>query len=174
MKIFENLFETLFRRKEFSKLSAENLDLKRRVREFEIDVEEKKKLITSMKKEYLHLENSLADKINIAKDEEIYEFLKEISTTFSQVVTMKKLGEDGKEIRAKDLFRLIGQVEKSFLKRGLLQIGEIGGKVCYNSSFHEPLGNFSPKEGREVFVRFCGYRFKEKLLKKALVGNEEA
>jgi molecular chaperone GrpE (heat shock protein) len=172
MSFLSNFLEKIFHRKEFEKLKGEVLDLRRKVRELEIVMDEKENLISSLKKEYEHLNIMSMDNTGNAKEEEIIEIFTDLSTNLAQLNTMRKLDEKGKEIKIRDLFRIIKQIEKIFEKRGVTQIGEAGEQVPYDSTLHQPAGNMSPSESDEVVIRFCGYKIKNKLIKRALVGKE--
>ncbi|MEQ8167632.1 MAG: nucleotide exchange factor GrpE [Candidatus Eremiobacterota bacterium] len=172
MSFLSNFFENIFHRKEFEQLKGEVLDLRRKVMELEIASEEKENLIESLKKEYEAFQSIYKDNTVNAKEEELIEIFTEISPHLTQLNTMKKLDEKGKDIKIKDLFRLIKQIEKIFEKRGVIQIGEAGEKVTYNSSVHQPAGNMSLYEAEDVIIRFCGYKIQDKLIKRALVGKD--
>ena len=172
MSFLSDLLEKIFHRKEFEKLKGEVLDLRRKVRELEIVMEEKENLIASLKKEYEYLNTMSRDNTGNAKEEEIVEIFTDVSTHLAQLNTMRKLDETGKEIKIRDLFRLIKQIEKIFEKRGVIQIGEAGEKVPYDSTIHQPAGNISPSESDDVVIRFCGYKIYDRLIKRALVGKE--
>ncbi len=172
MSFLSNFLENIFHRKEFEKLKVEVLDLRRKVMELEIESEEKENLIESLKKEYEALHSRCRDNTVNVKEEEIIEIFTEISPHLTQLNTMKKLDEKGKDIKIKDLFRLIKQIEKIFEKRGVIQIGEAGEKVPYDSSVHQSAGNMSISEAEEVIIRFCGYKIQDKLVKRALVGKD--
>ncbi len=172
MSFLSNFLENIFHRKEFEQLKGEVLDLRRKVMELEIASEEKENLIESLKKEYEAFQSRYKDNTVNVKEEDLIEIFTEISPHLTQLNTMKKLDEKGKDIKIKDLFRLIKQIEKIFEKRGVIKIGEAGEKVTYNSSLHQPAGNMSLSEAEEVIIRFCGYKIQDKLIKRALVGKD--
>ena len=165
--------EKIFHNEELNELRSDSLDSRRRIKELELDIEEKNKLLHSTKKEYELLNNSVKEDVSLVKDSEIQELFKELSLHLSQLNTMKRLDDEGKDVRPKDIFRLLRQVEKVFEKRGIIRIGEPGEKVMYDSSSHQVIGDFSPKDKEEVIIRFCGYKMKDILIKRALVGPGE-
>jgi len=172
MSFLSDFFENIFHRKEFETLKGEVLDLRRKVMELEITSEEKENLIESLKKEYEAFHSRCKDNTVNAKEEEIIDIFTEISAPLTQLNTMRKLDEKGKDIKIKDLFRLIKQIEKVFEKRGVIKIGEAGEKVPYDSTLHQSAGNMSPSETEEVVIRFCGYKLQDRLIKRALVGKD--
>ena len=172
MSFLSYFFEKIFHRKEFEKLKGEVLELRRKVRELEIASDEKDTLIESLKEEYKCLNNMSKNNSGNAKEEEFADIFTEVSAHLTQLNTMKKLDEKGKDIKIKDLFRLIKQIEKVFEKRGAIQIGEAGEKVLYDSTLHQSAGNTPLSESDEVIIRFCGYKIQDKLIKRALVGKD--
>ena len=172
MSFLSDFFEKMFHRREFEQLKGEVLDLRRKISEQEIASEEKDNLIESLKKEYESLNSICRVNTVNAKEEEIIEIFTEIASHMTQLNTMRKLDENGKEIKIKDLFRLIKQIDKIFEKRGVIQIGEAGETVSYDSTLHQPAGNMSLSEAEEVVIRFCGYKIHDKLIKRALVGKD--
>ncbi|HPZ08109.1 MAG TPA: nucleotide exchange factor GrpE [Candidatus Eremiobacteraeota bacterium] len=173
MKFFVDLLDKIFHRTEFLELKSEVLDLRRKLRELEIKLEEKESLVEKLKKEYEQLKNTSKEEATIAKKEEITDIVTELAIHMAQLNTMKKLQEDGKEVRIKDILRLFKQIEKIFERKGLIQIGEAGKKVSYDSTLHQPSDNISLCEKQEVIVRFCGYMVNDKLIKRAIVSIEE-
>ena len=173
MKFINNLFEKIFHRQELLNLQSENVDFKRRVRELELKVDEKEKLLDDLRKEYKHLKSSAETGVEKRKKEDFEEIFVRLSKPFSQINTMRKMDREGKDIRAKDVLRLISQIEKVFFEKGIIQIGNPGEELPFNSELHQPAGSFSPGEAEEVIVRFCGYKTEERLIKRALVGPKE-
>lgn len=173
MNFINSLLEKIFHIRELKDLQSLTLELKKRVKELEMEIEERDKLLDVTRKEYDTLKGSLKGDIRQAKAEEILDIFTEIASPLSQLNTMKKMEQDGKDIKVKDILRLVNHMEKIFFKKGLSQTGAAGEKVLYNSTVHQPAGNFSPKEKEEVLVRFCGYKVNDKLIKRALVSSGE-
>jgi len=99
MSFLSDFFENIFHRKEFETLKGEVLDLRRKVMELEITSEEKENLIESLKKEYEAFHSRCKDNTVNAKEEEIIDIFTEISAPLTQLNTMRKLDEKGKDIR---------------------------------------------------------------------------
>jgi len=173
MNFIGNLLEKIFHTRELGELQSLTVELKRKVKELEMELEERDKLLDVTRKEYDTLKSSLKEEIKQAKSEEILDVFTEISSPLSQLNTMKRMEQEGKDIKIKDVLRLVNHMEKIFSKKGLSQTCSAGEKVIYDSTVHQLSGNFSPKEKEEVLVRFCGYKINDKLIKRALVSSGE-
>lgn len=173
MNFITDFFEKIFHKSELSELRSENIALKRKLKELEIECEEKKNFIEVSRKEYEELNKQFHENLKSERNDEFTDIFTELSQFLSQLDTMKKMEEEGKTVRLKDVFRLLGQIEKVFEKKEIIKIGIPGEKVTYDSASHNPVGKFSPEDNKEVIIRFCGYRLKDRVIKKALVSDGE-
>ena len=93
-----------------------------------------------------------------------------IAPALSQLRMQAALMESGRDISATSVMALARQLAEAVELAGLEPIAEFGREVSFDPQICEPLAadlSFSP--GEAVVVRFIGYRYKGRILRKALV-----
>jgi molecular chaperone GrpE (heat shock protein) len=85
---------------------------------------------------------------------------------------MRELEVQGRELRAHDLLTLLGKLDKPLREIGLQPIDAAGATVAFDSSLHQRMSGADVRPGTPVKVRFVGYRFRDKILTKAMVSAE--
>ncbi len=88
----------------------------------------------------------------------------------SQLRTQQALLEGGKEIAGRDVMALAKNFAQTLESAGLQAIGQTGGQMAFDSETAKPLSAKSQIEpGEMVTVKFIGYRFNNKVVRKAMV-----
>lgn len=147
--------------------------LKSRIRALELDIEERDARIRNMQQEFDQLRRQAeADKTN-AGVAELESLAKRLAPVLSQAPTMRAMHAEGKEIRAADLLKLFEKVERILQEAGITPIGTVGESARFDTRLHQRMSGGDVSDGANVRVRFVGYRFKETILTKAMVGREE-
>jgi rRNA-processing protein FCF1 len=106
-----------------------------------------------------------------AIDDERINLFNSISSFFVQIPTLKDMVEKNPDISAKDIIGFFSPLQQGVEGLGFVPIGRIGEGVIYNSEEHQPAGTEGFKEGESVKIKYIGYRYKGKVLKKAMVGR---
>jgi len=147
--------------------------LKSRIRALELDIEERDARIRNMQQEFDQLRRQAeADRTN-AGAAELEALARRLAPVLSQAPTMRAMHAEGKEVRAADLLKLFEKVERILQEAGLEPIGAVGERTRFDTRLHQRMSGGDVSDGNNVRVRFVGYRFKETILTKAMVGREE-
>jgi len=148
--------------------------LRGRVASLEQDLRERDELIVRLKREYeasrrenkSGQEQAAADALEVLAGRH--------APLLSQLDTMRYMHEQGKELRAGDLLKLLSKLQQAWRELGLEAVGQAGEKVDYDASVHQRLSGGDVSPGGKVRVSFVGYRFGSKMLTKAMVNAEGA
>jgi molecular chaperone GrpE len=138
-----------------------------------MDLEERDRTISALKKEYELLRNRAETEQGDAGREALAGLLGRIAPLLSQLATLRSLSDGGTPVKAEDLLKLMGKVETLMHEAGLEPIGRVGEDVPFDGRLHQRMSGGWLKEEDMVRVRFVGYRFKGTVIKKAMVSKRE-
>lgn len=93
-----------------------------------------------------------------------------IAPALSQLRMQAALMASGRDISAASVMALARQLTEAIEMAGLEPIAEFGKEVSFDPQIYEPLAaDRAFDAGESVVVRFVGYRYKGRVLRKALV-----
>lgn len=154
-----------------TKEDPEKLALKERVGLLEFEIEEQERKIHAIRRE---LEQVSALSRKEGEDaRRLEDFLTTLTHPLSQLSAMQSFSESGREIAVTDLFKLFHQIEDAFKGQGVEAIGTVGECVPFDPRLHQPIGGRVFQDGEKVLVRFTGFIWGEKVLRKAMVGRND-
>lgn len=82
---------------------------------------------------------------------------------------MRSRAGQNKTVAPDDILAIASKLEDILCSEGLEPTAEAGSTVAYIEAEHMIEQGTPPAEGEPVLVRSCGYRFRKKLLRKAVV-----
>lgn len=153
---------------EAARLNEENLALKSAVAGLKMDLIEVKHAL-----ERLRSRQELVEPIRPPSATESFEtLLNRLAAPLSQVSMQARLLETGRDVSGRSVMALARQIFDAVENAGLEPIGKTGEEMRFDPSLASPLNsttNFSP--GDVVIVRFIGYKYGDRVVRKALVGT---
>ncbi len=144
----------------------EILSLQRRLAEVDIELLECRLLISAQKSKIEAIEACRANPSTDATED----LFTALAPPLSQLRMQEWLISTGKEISGRSVMALAAQFASLVEKAGLEPVGEPGERTDFDPGVHEPLSaQDSIPKGASVIVRFIGYRYKGRMLRRALV-----
>lgn len=107
-----------------------------------------------------------------APDDRFQELLEELAAPLSQLRMQYYLMEAGRDIASRNIMVLVKQVAEITEKAGLEPISRSGEEILFDTRIAEPLAaDTAFQEGEIVVTKFNGYRFRGRIIRKALVAK---
>jgi molecular chaperone GrpE len=145
-----------------------------RIAGLEMDLKERDARIERMQREF-GIERQRADSAaSGAVEAGIEDLVRHAASPFANLRAMRARHERGDEVRVADVLRLTDKIEKLFIERGLEPVGAVDDQVPFDSKLHQRMSGGDVSDGDPVRVRFVGYRFKDKIVAKAMVSRADA
>jgi len=147
------------------------LKLERDAQSLRLEMEECDRIVESLKKELERQRSNESARIAEAAQAQIEQLLSEIAAPVSQLLTQAYLLEvEGKPVQAKDVLAVAKRLVRALEDNGLKVEGRVGERAPFDPEYHEPLSSdLSPKPGQPVAVRFVGFSYRGKNIRKANV-----
>jgi len=149
-----------------SAAQEELLDLRRRMAEHSLELQDARSALAALRSRLEGLEKET----RVNGDNPLHELFENIAAPVSQLRMQRHMLDSGSSISGRSVMALAGQVVGFVEKVGLQPVGNTGEEIPYDPQTAEPLSRDSfPTRGEAVIVRFVGYRYQGKVLRKALV-----
>lgn len=148
-------------------------DLRGQVATLKADLAERDERIARLKREVEIVRQQGSAAQQAAADLALEGLARKLAPLLSQLDTMREMQAQGRELRAHDLLTLLGKLGKPLLEIGLQPIGTAGDTAAFDSSLHQRMSGGEVRPGTPVRVRFVGYRFRDKILTRAMVSAED-
>jgi molecular chaperone GrpE (heat shock protein) len=140
--------------------------VKRELAEIQLDLMDARKLLSVQRSTIDELRASLDSGI----DHNLERLFREIATPLSQLRMQEALLESGTQVSGASVMALARQVAERVERSGLEPIGSFGETVDFDPQSCEPLSaDSSLSWGEEVVIRFIGYRYGGRVVRKAMV-----
>lgn len=97
-----------------------------------------------------------------------------LAPLLSQLATMQALAEGERPLRAEDVLKLFGKIERVLAETGLARIGAVGEQAAFDTRVHQRMSGADVRDGDPVTLRFVGYRLGERILVRAMVSRSGA
>ena len=150
----------------------DRLTLSSRIQALEMDLEERDRQIAKMRQDFeIQRQQAESDRSG-AGAAELTALAKRLAPYLCQIPTMRSLNDEGKEVRAADLFTLFGKLEKVLAEAKIRAIGTVGDVAPFDPRLHQRMSGSDISDGNLVRVRFVGYFFGDTILTKAMVSRE--
>jgi molecular chaperone GrpE (heat shock protein) len=148
-------------------------DLRGQVATLKADLAERDERIARLKREVEIVRQQGSAEQQAAADVALEGLARQLAPLLSQLDTMREMQAQGRELHAQDLLTLLDKLGKPWLEIGLLPIGTAGQTAAFDSTLHQRMSGGEVRPGTPVKVRFVGYRFRDKIVTKAMVSAEE-
>jgi molecular chaperone GrpE (heat shock protein) len=149
-------------------------ELRSRVAALELELRERDMRIEEMKREYAALQAARDRAVAAGGQEELEKMLPKLAGPLSNLVTLAVAAKAGKTVSSADMAGLVEDVESSLAAWGFQRLGEPGATTEFDVAAHQRMSGGSVRAGTPVVVRIPGYRFRERMLLKAMVTAKEA
>jgi molecular chaperone GrpE (heat shock protein) len=107
-------------------------------------------------------------------ESELEELFERQAAPLSQLRMQAGLMENGQDVDAQDVMALGRKLANAIEEAGLEPIGSPGGTLEFDPDLARPLGaGPDMQRGDPVVVKFVGYRYAGRVIRKALVAGEE-
>ncbi|MEW6348410.1 MAG: hypothetical protein AB1646_05075 [Thermodesulfobacteriota bacterium] len=144
----------------------EILSMRSRLAATEIELHKRSVLVSSQKSKLEAIEASRTDS-TAAIAEDLFVAL---AAPLSQLRMQAWLMGSGKEISGRSVMALAAQIASLVQRAGLEPVGEPGERIRFDPELHQPLSAQERIEcGASAVVRFPGYRYRGRILRRALV-----
>jgi len=144
-----------------------------RIAVLEMDLRERDERIAAMRKEYATLETAGQRTAAGAGADQLEQLFKKLAAPLSNLTALAAMSDAGREVTVADLLRLVRSVEKQLANAGLETIGEVGASVPFDLALHQRMSGGSVGPGATVVIETPAYRFRDKVLLKAMVTAKE-
>jgi len=124
-----------------------------------------------LRREYERKEARSKDEVSSAGHEMWASLVRKIVPPLSQLVTLRHMGEMGREVRVADVLKLMGKIEDVLRDQGLDMIGTPGQEAQFDHALHQRMSGGDVRDGDCIRVRFPGFRFGDEIPLKALVSR---
>lgn len=153
--------------------SGDEAEMRSRIAGLEMDVRERDERIEKMKVEYAALQAERDRAAGDAGDERLAQLFKKLAGPLSNMAALAVSDEEGKEPLVADFAQLAHSLEKHLARAGLEPIGRAGEHSEFDVALHQRMSGGDVRAGAPVVVRLPGYRFKRRVLVKAMVSARE-
>lgn len=97
-----------------------------------------------------------------------HELMTQVAAPVAQLMTQAHMLEkEGRTLQARDVLAVSRRMIHALRDAGLTLHGEVGERVSYDETQHEPLGDVRPAIGENVTVRMPGVSFQGQMLRRA-------
>lgn len=153
--------------------TAGEAELRARVSALQMDLEDRDRLIQTMRQEYAALQAARDQTAAGAGQEQLERLFKRLAGPMSNLAALAELSDSGKDVPAADLVSLFRTLEKEAARAGMERIGESGTDVPFDTAMHQRMSGGSVHAGTAVTIRMPGYRMGDRILIKAMVSARE-
>jgi molecular chaperone GrpE (heat shock protein) len=158
---------------------ADDLALKREAQSLRLEMEERERLVASLKSELERQRNGESARITEAVQSRIEKLMADVAAPVTQLFTQAHLLEvEGKPVQAKDVLAVAKRLVRALEDEGLKLEGGVGETASYDPNRHEPLGGQTAQTGltlgQPIVTRFAGVSYRGRLIRKAGVEKSNA
>lgn len=148
-------------------------ELLERILRLEDELKNREQLIAQMRREYEILANRLNEEKNRHYEEALERFITQIINHLAMLVTLANGYRNNLQVELEDVVNQIMFLEKELIALGVEPIGRVGETVEFDVSLHQPIGTSMIQDGAKALVKIQGYKFRGKILAKAIVSGAE-
>ena len=133
-------------------------------------IKAKDKEIAELKQQCARLRQDLTERSQQAKDDLKQDFFSQLQTLLVNYPTASKMAQNKPDLPAKNLVALLTPLSNLLSAWEYETIGEPWAKVAYDPQIHQA-DTDDIQAGEEVYIRFIGYRDRDKILVPAKVSH---
>lgn len=150
----------------------EVVGLRREVQGLRLDLQEKEEQVRRLKAETEYLRQGEERRTQAAVDIALESLFKDLASPVAQLLAQERIVAEGGEVRPRDVLMLARQMVQALADRGLSPIGRAGERAVFSEAQHQPLDGSPVAEGESVVVRFPGFAFRGRVVRKAMVQKQ--
>lgn len=148
----------------------ELLEARRRLAEKGLELQEAGAALAALRSRLENMEREA----RVKEEKPLDALLENLAAPLSQLRMQRHVLDSGSDISGRSVMALAVQVVGFVEKAGLEPVGNTGEEIPYDPLIAEPLSRDAfPTNGEAVIVRFVGYRYQGKVLRKALVERKD-
>src|SRR5262245_16425470 len=149
------------------------LALQREAQGLRLEMEERERLLGSLRSELERQRNGESLRIAEAVQSRIEKLMIDVAAPVAQLLTQAHLVEiEGKPLQVKDVLVVAKRLVRSLEDEGLKLEGGVGETTSFDPNRHELLGGEAAlTRGKAVVVRFAGVSYRGRLIRKAGVDD---
>lgn len=148
--------------------------LRRELATTRLELQEMQEALAAARVQISTLEKAQATQIRDGIESALEQLFTSLAAPLSQLRMQAALLDSGTAVAATDVMTLARQFATMVERAGLEPIGVTGETIAFDPEIAHPLGGGSQIEaGDMVRVRFIGYRYHGRVLRKALVEQEK-
>jgi molecular chaperone GrpE (heat shock protein) len=150
--------------------NEEVLKLKSEIASLKLDLKDSEGKLAKERKRIDSMQSSQSDQVKQRVESQIEDLFDQLATPLSQLRMQSSLMEQGKAVKSSDIMAVAGSFANIVEKAGLEPVGTTGKMLKFDPAIAQSLGSTgSINIGDEVIVKFIGYRYKERVIRKAFV-----
>ncbi len=151
----------------YSRSKAE-LDLKSDIQGLRLDLDRREEEIRQLKDELFRLRTREDQKARGVLEARLEALMEELASPAAQILTQIHLHEkEGRTLEPRDVIATSGRLVRILMDNGLEAISEPGSREQFDPARHEPLGQETISAGDPVLVRFAGFAYNGKVIRRA-------
>ena len=144
--------------------------LRRDLAEAQLQLQEARDSLAVERKRLAAVEQAKASEVADGVAAQMEALLERLAAPLSQLRMQDALLEAGTDVAARDVMALVRTLARVVEDAGLEPIGEAGSVMPFDPDVAQPLGAAGDlAAGDEVQIKFIGYRYQGKVIRKALV-----
>ena len=151
----------------------QNHELVENLIRLEEELKKRGEIIAQMRREYEDLARKLAEEKTRHYDEALENHFSRIVNRLATLVTLAHGVRNNLKVEPEDFADQIFFFEKELIAAGLEPIGKPGETVEFDVALHQPINAGIISDGAKVIVKIQGYKFRGKVLAKAIVAGTE-
>jgi len=145
------------------------LALRRELATVQLERQETRDALERARAQMKALEETIARRVEDRVEARLQEFFANLVAPLSQLKLQEALIASGTEVASRDVMILVRQFTGAVEAAGVEPIGQVGETQAFDPEINQPVGEAILTPGAPVVVRFPGYRFRGRVLRKAFV-----
>ncbi len=155
--------------REIMEAQQQLVSMKRELANVRMDLRGARETLSDLRARLEELESGQDD---YAPDDRFQDLLEDLAAPLSQLRMQHSLIEAGKDISSRNIMVLVKQLAEVVEKAGLEPISRSGEEILFDTRIAEPLAaDTAFAEGEVVVTKFNGYRYRGRIIRKALVAK---
>ncbi len=147
--------------------------LRRELAAARLDLQETQAALAAERRHRHAIESSKAAAVQEAVESRLEALFTQLAAPLSQLRMQESLLDSGRDVAGSDVMAVARSFADAVTAAGLDPIGTPGEKLGFDPETCQLLsGGEVPASGQEVVVRFPGYRYRRRVLRKALVEGQ--
>lgn len=150
------------------------VELRRDAQALRVDLAERDEQVRRLRAEVEYLRAGEEARTQAALDSLLESLFTGLASPASQLLAQAHILAQGGELRARDVVLVGQQLVDTLEDHGMTALGRAGEETLYDEALHQPLDDTRLAPGARVTVRFPGFRFRGRVVRKAMVQSSGA